>query len=142
MSKYVNFEKCQKTPPDSNNIEHIFLSFSITMGQSIYEQNIIVCVSNSSKDTPHIFLRLFLNFIQIFTQYQNFKFLVWKNCVIKSDFFQVIYQLQYSFTSFIPYVFVHGQFSAFLFYFSTCPLNVFYCDLHIAAGAVRGVVFF
>jgi hypothetical protein len=49
MSKDVNFEKCQKTPPDSNKIEHIFLSFSITMGQSIYEQNIIVCVSNSSK---------------------------------------------------------------------------------------------
>jgi hypothetical protein len=54
----INFEKCQKTPPDSNKIEHIFLSFSITMGQSIYEQNIIVCVSNSSKVNAEMYFDL------------------------------------------------------------------------------------
>jgi hypothetical protein len=54
---YKQIRKCQvrefrelsKKHPDSNKIKHIFLSFSITIEQSIYEQNIIVYVSSSSK---------------------------------------------------------------------------------------------
>jgi hypothetical protein len=44
------FRELSKKHTDSNKIKHLFLSFSITMEQSIYEQNISVCVSSSSKD--------------------------------------------------------------------------------------------
>jgi hypothetical protein len=71
------FEKCQKTPPDSNKIEHIFLSFSITMGQSIYVQNIIVCASNSSKRLSILaqfsdVILIFVSAIGLFSENPNF----------------------------------------------------------------------